>query len=86
MFKINYRIAAYVKWKGISKARIISELKCASNTVYEMLKGKHVLDIDRYMKICDVLCLPYAYFLDGSWLEIPDVIFDVIGVNYADYM
>lgn len=63
--KITENIKDYIKTNGITQSYIADKLGMKQDTFCIILNGKRKLAIDEYCKICNVLNVPFEYFLQS---------------------
>lgn len=56
-------IAEYLQANGITQTFVSEKSGITSNALNLALNGKRKLSADEYIRICDVLKLPYGYFV-----------------------
>jgi transcriptional regulator with XRE-family HTH domain len=59
-------INEYLQANGITQTFVSEKSGITTNALSLMLNGKRKLTADEYIKICDVLKLPYGYFVNHN--------------------
>lgn len=60
---VTSNINKYLVGKGIRKSYVAERTGITANALNLSLNGKRKLFIDEYVRICDVLEVPYDYFI-----------------------
>lgn len=60
--KLQAAINEYLQSKGITQSSVAERTGITTNALNLALNGKRKLTADEYIKICDVLEVPYGYF------------------------
>lgn len=60
---IRKRIANYMEQNGIKQIHLSQKTGISPQAISSLLHGNRNLDVEEYAKICDVLNVPYDYFM-----------------------
>ena len=64
LMNLNTAIYNYLQDSGISKSYVAKETGITPNALNLSLKGKRKFAVDEYIKICDILKVPYDFFVN----------------------
>lgn len=68
MKNINQRIKIYLAENGVKQSSLSKMLNISPSSLHTQLNGSH-MDVHRYVKICELLDVPYDYFLNDEYWE-----------------
>lgn len=59
-------IANFIDKKGIKQSTLAQKTGLSQQAICNLLKGNRNIEIEEYIKICDVLEVSYDYFIELS--------------------
>lgn len=60
---VREKIAKYIKDNGIKQVFVANGIGLSPSAISSMVNGERDLDVQEYVKICDLFKLPYDYFM-----------------------
>lgn len=63
---IREKIAKYIKDNGIKQVFVANGIGLSPSAISSMVNGERELDVQEYVKICELFKLPYDYFMPNT--------------------